>query len=294
MTGAEYATQWGVDSETGVLRDVLLCRPDHYAWLPYNTVARGTLTSGAAIDDDALHQQFREFEAALEEAGVARHYLDPDPRLPYQVYTRDSSLVTPWGAVVLQLMRPKRRGETASVVAFYDGRGIPRFRWSTAGSVEGGDIHMLRPGVLVVGCSGERTTREGAEQLCDWFRDAGWETRIEPFAEHFLHFDLLFCMVERQLAVACTDVLEPDFLDWVRARHIELIPVPYRETMNLGCNLLALGGERVISPSGSRELNRRLRAHGIRVLDPDLSLFTKGGGGAHCMSLPLRRDTLGA
>jgi N-dimethylarginine dimethylaminohydrolase len=290
MVPEARAPQWGVDSETGVLRDVLLCRPDHYHWLPYNTVARETLSNGRDLDAAMLRAQFGEFEAALDEANVVRHYLSPDPLLPYQVYTRDSSLITPWGMAVLQLMRPRRRGETAPVVEFYDQAGVPRWQWSTAGSIEGGDIHMVAPGVLVVGCSGERTTREGAEQLCGWFGAAGWETRIESFPEHFLHFDLLFCMVARHLAVACIDVLEEGFLDWTRAHEIELIPVPYRTTMELGCNLLALGDGRVISPVGSRELNQRLRAHGIRVLDPDLSLFTSGGGGAHCMSLPLRRD----
>src|SRR5690348_4192948 len=150
MGQAAHIPQWGVDSETGLLREVLLCRPDHYHWLPYNTVARETLSSGRDLDPKALRAQFAEFEAALEEAGVRRHYLAPDPLLPYQVYTRDSSLVTPWGMAVLQLMRPRRRGETASIVDFYEGAGVPRWRWSTAGSVEGGDIHMIEPGLIVV------------------------------------------------------------------------------------------------------------------------------------------------
>jgi N-dimethylarginine dimethylaminohydrolase len=285
-----HVKAWGVDSETGVLHDVLLCRPDHYRWLPYNVVARDTLASGASIDEGALRRQYREFEAALDEAGVARHYLEPDPLLPYQVYTRDSSLVTPWGMTALQLQRPQRRGETASIVEFYERAGVPRWKWATAGAVEGGDIHMLRPGLLAVGSSGDRTTPEGAEQLAGWFREKGWEARVEPFAEHFLHLDLLLCMVTPHLAVACLDVLEEDFVAWLRAKRIELVPVTYREAMQLGCNLLALGRDRVISPVGSRELNQRLRAAGIRIFDPDLSLFTKGGGGAHCMSLPLRRN----
>ena len=79
--------------------------------------------------------------------------------------------------------------------------------------------------------------------------------------------------------------------DRLKAKAIELIPVPYRETMQLGCNLLSLGDDRVISPRQNRALNARLRAHGLTVLDPELSLFTRGGGGAHCMSMPLARDS---
>ena len=33
-----------------------------------------------------------------------------------------------------------------------------------------------------------------------------------------------------------------------------------------------------------------LRAEGLTVLDPALSLFTAGGGGPHCLTCPLLRD----
>src|SRR5208283_2382202 len=36
----------------------------------------------------------------------------------YQTYTRDSSVMTPWGLLVCQLARPERRGEWASVLDF--------------------------------------------------------------------------------------------------------------------------------------------------------------------------------
>ena len=71
---------------------------------------------------------------------------------------------------------------------------------------------------------------------------------------------------------------------------IRAIPVPYRQVMRLGCNNLALGGERVISSRGSAELNAALRAEGLTVLDPDLSLFAAGGGGPHCLTCPLSRE----
>ena len=33
-----------------------------------------------------------------------------------------------------------------------------------------------------------------------------------------------------------------------------------------------------------------MRARGLEVLDPDLSVFTAGGGGAHCLAQALRRE----
>ncbi|MEY3307466.1 MAG: hypothetical protein RLZZ413_1504 [Pseudomonadota bacterium] len=91
---------WTLQSETGRLRDVLLCRPDNYAWIPTNAIARATLSSGTPLDRARLDAEYAEFEAALDQAGVTRHYLTPEAHLKYQVYTRDSSQVSPLGPVL--------------------------------------------------------------------------------------------------------------------------------------------------------------------------------------------------
>jgi arginine deiminase len=66
--------------------------------------------------------------------------------------------------------------------------------------------------------------------------------------------------------------------------------VTYRDAMRLGCNILSLGQGRVVSSRGSTTLNAALRAEGLTVLAPDLSLFTAGGGGPHCLTCPLLRE----
>lgn len=280
---------WHVESETGILRDVLLCPPTHYAWIPSNAVAVHTLQSGAALDRAQLEAQFAGLTTALTEAGVRLHYLTPDPHLPYQVYTRDSSQTTPWGVLLTQLEKPQRRGEAGEIARFY---GADFWHCATAGSIEGGDIHIIRPGLAIIGWSEVRTTRAGAEQLAGWLRAAGWEVRLQPFAAHFLHLDVLFCMVTDQLAVACTEVLGEDFTAFCGAHGITLLPATYREVMEMSCNVLALGANRVISPAHSVRLNAELRARGITVMDPPLDMFAQGGGSVHCMTMPLARDPL--
>jgi N-dimethylarginine dimethylaminohydrolase len=68
------------------------------------------------------------------------------------------------------------------------------------------------------------------------------------------------------------------------------VPVSYRDTMQLGCNVVSLGDDRVISTAASTELNGKLRAMGFTIYDPDVTMFTLGGGGVHCMCQALRRD----
>ncbi len=279
---------WFVESETGRLREVLLCPPRHYKWIPTNSIAVETLEAGSAFDHDRVQQQFADLVDALEGAGVTCHYVQPEPHLPYQVYTRDSSQTTPWGTVLTQLSLPERRGEVGNILRFYQDGGV--WNYASAGSIEGGDIHLIRPGLAVIGWSGVRTSLSGARQFAAWFEARGWEVRIEPFPEHFLHLDVLFCMAANGLAVACLEALSDGFAKWLAGHGIKVIDASYREVMVMSCNLLALGGGKVISPRHSARINQALRAEGLTVLDPELEQFAQGGGSVHCLTMPLVRD----
>ena len=79
-------------------------------------------------------------------------------------------------------------------------------------------------------------------------------------------------------------------LDLLKARGFEFVDVPYGEAKDLGVNLVALGNDKVLSMKGSAAVNDRMRALGFEVFDPDMSMFTLGGGGVHCLSQALCRE----
>lgn len=286
------AMGWGVNSEYGVLRDVLLCRPEYFRWLPTSSVSKATLRSGAMFDRQRAMAEHGEMVAAYEDAGVACHFLDTEEALPYQVYTRDSSFMTPWGAVVAQMNQWWRRGEYAPVIRFYQGAGIPIFNMVTAAAFEGGDFDVIEPECVLIGYCGERTEEPAAKQVAGWFEAKGWEVRLAPIAEHYVHIDLMVCMLGHKLAAVCLDTTDEAIVEWLESKSIEIVPVSYRDTMTLGCNVVALGEDRVLSTATSKDLNARLRALGFEVYDPDVSMFTMGGGGVHCMCQPLRREAV--
>lgn len=296
--------RWKVNSEYGVLTDVLVCRPDHFRWAPINYVSTQSIRKLEAVSPHFGHDMTRalvafrsearkehdEMVRALEEFGVRVHYLDPQPQLQMQVYTRDSSSTTPWGPVLTQLDKPERRGEYAPVLTWHGKHGDGMWRLCSHGSLEGGDIHIIRPGLLLVGWSGERSHESAARQYASWYDQQGWETRIEHIPGLFLHLDVLFCMVAEGLALACTDVLPADTLDWLSAQGIRLLPVSYKETLRLGNNVLACGKDRVISAAHSTRINEMLAAEGLTVLTPNVRIFTDDGGSVRCMTMPLRRE----
>jgi len=284
---------WGVDSEYGRLEDVLLCPPDNFRWLPTSAITKNTLASGAVLDSELAMAQHRELVAAYESAGVRVHRLEPDPVLPYQVFARDSSVMTPGGAVITQPKQSWRRGEYAPVLRFYTDNQIPLRGMISAGSIEGGDVTIVEPGVLLIGNGEERTEVEAARQLAGWMEADGWEVRIEPIPGHFVHIDVLVSILAPKLAAVCVDSASGGLVKWLRAMDFEILEVSTEDAFRLGVNAISLGDERVISTAGSAKLNEQMRSLGLDVLDPDLSMFTLGGGGAHCLAQALRRRPMG-
>ncbi len=287
---SSQVASWGVDSETGRLLDVLLCRPDNFRWLSTSAISRETLESGRKFDPAAAAAQHAELVSAYEGAGVRCHYLEPDPALPYQVFARDSSVMTPWGAIVTQLRQWWRRGEYAPVIRFYQDNEIPIHRMITAAALEGGDVIVVEPGSVMIGNGEERTERPAARQLARWFEAEGWEARVEPIPGTFVHLDVLVAIVAPKLAAVCTEVVSGGLVSWLREKGFGIVEVPAADAFHLGVNVISLGGDRILSGEGATLLNTQLRAHGLELLTPDLSMFTLGGGGAHCLGQGLRRE----
>lgn len=287
------AEPWGVDSEYGRMRDVLLCPPGNFRWGPTSVISRATLDSDRSFDPNAALAQHAELVAAYEEAGVRCHFLEPDPALPYQVFARDSSVMTPWGGLVTQPKQRWRRGEYAPVIRFYQEAGIPVWHMATAGAIEGGDVMIVEPGCVVIGNGEERTERPAAEQLAAWFQAEGWEARIEPIPGMFVHIDVLLAIVAPKLAAVCVEIASGGLVAWLEQKGFEILPVPAEDAFKLGVNAISLGDDRVLTGAGADSLNGQMAAHGLELVAPDLEMFTLGGGGAHCLGQALRRDPQG-
>ena len=224
---------WGITSEYGVLRDVLVGSADSFRWLgeenaQYSALVRATLRKGYRFDRELALRQHAEMVDAYRQAGVAVHMLEPQDELPYGVYARDSSFMTPFGAVICQLANPRRRGEYASTLRFYISQGIPIYDLVSAGNFEGGDFNLIEPGCVLIGYTGFRGEEVAARQVGGWMEKEGLEVKYAPIDEYYVHIDLMVCMLAEKLAAVCLDTTEPDVVDWLRGRGIEIVPVSFR------------------------------------------------------------------
>jgi len=291
--GSKPLQQWGVNSEFGVLKAVLLGPSETFGPMDnanYSSVYRETENNGLDWDHQIAMRQHREMCDAYQQADVDIYTLPADEHLKYGIFARDSSFMTPWGAVITQMANPRRRGEYARAIQFYIENSIPIYDMVTAGSFEGGDCQVIEPGAALIGYTDHRSEGIAAKQIGGWFEKEGWDVMygcIDPF---YVHLDIMVCTVAEKCAAVCLDTTPENVLNWLKQRKIEIIPISFKDTMSLGCNVMCLGNDRILSPAASKTLNDKLKALGFTVYDPDLSMITKMGGGIHCMAQPLRRD----
>lgn len=285
--------QWGLDSETGTLRDVLLGPADYFQWLGSNATSLRSLRKGYQFDAAVAVAQHQEMKACYESAGVRVHQLEADACLPYQIFARDSSVMTPWGAIVSQMSNHWRRGEYAEIVRFYHRNQIPIYDMVTTGTFEGGDFQVIKPGVVVCGYTGDRTSKPAIDQISSWFQDEGWEFYAYEFDPFYLHLDVFCSMLADNLAAVCIDAVEPEFVHWLKSQGLEIIEISFVDaTQHMGCNVVSLGNDRVLLPQEATELQNKCRANGLDVYSVDVSMISRGGGSLHCMCQPLNRDRL--
>ena len=282
-------TRYGVDSEYGRLETVLLADPRHLAQVPCNSISIEAASNGQLPCTERAARQHAGLVAALRSEGIEVRLVPADTGLPDLAFARDTSLMTPWGLIGLRPGATHRSREVDAVLEAAKGSGVPVLGRIEQGRIEGGDVAILRPGLLLIGISGERTDEAGAEALGRIFRRNGWRVITYRFDPHFLHLDTIFSLADRDLAMACTEVLEPDFMAQLDGLGIDLMQVGYKEARQLGCNLLSLGDRRVVTAGTCSRIDAELSCRGYRSIAVDLSEFILCGGGVHCLTMPLKR-----
>jgi arginine deiminase len=189
-------------------------------------------------------------------------------------------------------------------------------------SVEGGDVLVIDDRTVLVG-SGERTAPAAAEALSRRLFEAGAVDRVIvahfPEARSFMHLDTVFTMIDTdslnvfphvldrmevyevtpgakgQLHVEDRAGLVPA-LEAVLDRRLRVVTTgddavgSMREQWDDGNNTLAIAPGTVIAYARNTETNKRLRDHGIEVLELDASELCRGRGGSRCLTQPIERD----
>lgn len=285
-----WGGDWGVASEVGRLRAVLLRRPgpeiegmrDPAEW-----------RFRELMDPERARAQHDQVAEIYRQHGVAVHYVE-ETRVdrPNAIYMRDNLFMTPEGAIVARQAIAARRGEERWVAKSLGRLGVPIVRTITGRGVFEGACAMWIDRETVVLGTGNRCNRDGAEQVAEVLRRMGVRHLI-PFAIPYghAHIDGLMNMIDHDLALIFPWQVSHEVWSELRRRGIQVLEAPsVEEVRNMAVNLVALAPRRVLMPQGNPRTAELLVQHGAEVIEVDVSEIQKGWGSLHCMTAFLKRD----
>ena len=282
---------WGVSSECGRLRAVLLRRPgpELEAIEDFEKVQMR-----ADLDPDVARTQHDGLVRAYERHGVAVHYVE-NGRLdkPNSYFLRDLMLMTPEGAIVTRPASTVRAGEERFVAEALGRIGVPILMTVHGrGTFEGADVTWIDRDLCFL-AEGLRTNEEGADQVERMLREIGVREVVRvglPYGA--MHLDGLLNILDRDLAVVWPRRTPLKVVQKLRERGFRFVEVEdEREAQScLPMNFVALAPGKILMPAGGERMRRAYEAAGVECHSVEIGELIKGGGGIHCMTGFLKRD----
>lgn len=296
---------WGIDNDVGQVRSILVHRPGPEMQIvdakkriaeigSFGDVEKGWyFQSDTPPDIPAMQSQHDAMVKAFEAAAIEVYHVEgvDNTRLK-SCYTRDPLIMVKGGAIVCRMGARIRRGEELAITRTLAKIGIPILRTiSGTGIMEGGSFAWLNSKTCAIGV-GVRVNRDGAEQVGEVLKRQGVELLIVDLPGYDIHLDVSFLMVDKDLALINPFGLPYSFLEELKARGIRTIEIDPADDSWI-VNSLAIAPGKMVMPAGAtnRTLDR-LAQHGVSWVTVPYAAMHKNGGGIHCSTTPLRRDSV--
>lgn len=275
-----------VRNGTGVLKKVLLSKPTYLAPAPINEIAKKW--QNHTLDVEKMEQEHRLLVDTYKSHGVDVEFLEAKESRPNAVFARDFGGCVKEGYILGCFTKSLRDDERVDYEEKMKHLGIPKIAEIKEGYFEGGDFMFLNEETIAVGMF-DRSNQQGVDSMARQLEPYGYKVIGVKGDPRYLHLDMCFNLVTDQLALAYKKGLPDDFLQLVHKLGIDIIEVEEQAIFTHGCNVQALGSNKVLCLSQNSHINEAIKARGIEVIELPITEILKAGGGPHCMTFPLLR-----
>ena len=246
-------------------------------------------------DRDALVREHSEFVNLLSSLGCTVHTAQAVDGLVDAVYMHDPMIMTPHGAILLQMGKRVRQPEPAQIRKDLERIGVPILGELTGSAIaDGGDKVWLDAKTLVIG-HGYRTNGEGIAQIRKMLAPFGVEVHAFDLP-HFqgpnavLHLMSVLSPISQDRAVVYEPLAPIRLLEFLKSRNITWLTVNDTEVHTQGANILTVEPNVVVLAAGNPEIEGKLRESGVTVhIFNGANVAVKGDGGPTCLTAPLLR-----
>lgn len=303
-----WGNDFGVDNSVGKIKKILVHRPG----VELEQLANGKYEgeAGARILTDSKGRIRNYFKGTnlpdigkmqyqhdcmtqhLKENGVEVLELeDPSGYWTNLTFARDVAMIVNKGAILTRFAMYFHQGDTVLTQKFLADQGIPLLGAIQGnGTIEGGSFSMLDPKTAIIGRS-VRINNEGIEQLRTILSYQGIELIVVDMPASYIHLDEAFLPVDKNKILVSTFILPHWFLKFLQEKGYQLIETDRDDPM-LTNNCLAIEPGKVLFQETGIKTRINMEKAGIEILPVDLSEINKIGGGIHCATLPLLRESI--
>jgi len=306
---------WGAHCEYGRLQKVLMHSPGSELDLIDSKSFKNYLYRDVVFRDK-FRRDHEDFVNVLKKEGVEVMLLgdilkdDEKTRsligqCPNLVYTRDIVSVTRAGSIVMRMKSKVRAKEPEIAKLALDKLGVPELmEVSSPGTMEGGNLVYMSDKTLLVGI-GDRTNNTAVKQLLGHLKENDLDIVIAvPLPQWAVHLDGLLMFLDRDLCIIHKQSLTGrstliksngrkrriDLIDYLTSEGFRFIEVTDYERHMRAANLVAIGPRKAVGYAGIDRVKSLLIQNGVDLIEIEGSELIRGGGGPHCMTVPMLRD----
>lgn len=287
--------QYGANAMNAPLKRVLMRKPDQVMRHADPEVWH----YGQGFDAETAARQHADMTRLIENSGAEIHWLpEAGDGLSDSVFTRDPSIITHAGAVILNMGKALRKAEPALHRAALEALGVPLIgEIKEPGTVEGGDTIWLDGKTLVVG-RGIRTNQSGIDQLAAILKPHGidvisFDLPLWDGEDACLHLMSMISPLADDLYLVHAPLLPAALYQLMKSRGITLIIAPgdeFAASNGLSLNVLPTSPRNVIMVAGFPKTKAAMEATGcvVETFEAD-ALCIACEGGPTCLTGPVWR-----